>query len=49
MNDNTAELDATDEETLTDAVSDDALEAAAGNYRRDMTLVFCSGLQTCTA
>jgi hypothetical protein len=33
MNDNTTDLDQTDEETLTCDVSDEALEAAAGTER----------------
>ena len=45
MNDETTNLDQIDEDILIHAVSDDALEAAAGNSRASMSvgLLICFG------
>jgi hypothetical protein len=44
--------DATEEDILINDVTDEAIEAAAGNMKEragTLTLAFCSGLDTCPA
>jgi hypothetical protein len=49
MNDS-SKVDLTDEMNLTFDVSDEALETAAGAVKTgNLTLAFCSGLDTCPA
>ena len=48
MNDATIALDQI-EELATFEVSDEALEAAAGNEKAGYTMAYCSGLSVCPA